>query len=175
MFLLHSLQSPINIGMILRSAEAYGQSVVICDTHNVVEDNLSTIADFACGALGRRPPIVETCFEACQPHVKGRLLATGFDQNAVPLNFATWKDSDCIVFGNEYEGLPRPVLDLADAQIWVPMPSQKLPKPTSASPIDPSRTEGVSNNGQPTLNVAATAVIIAHNIYMSNNLTIDRF
>lgn len=173
MFLLHALQSPINVGMILRSAEAFGQSVVICDTHNVMGDeNLSVVADFACGALGRRPPAVEVDLDACLARVKGRLIATGFGDNAVPLTYSKWLNDDCIIFGNEYDGLPGSVLGRADMTIWVPLPSQHLPKPISANPIDPARSASVRNNGQPSLNVAATAAIIAHDVYAARIISL---
>src|SRR5262249_22489232 len=54
--LLYGLQSPINIGMILRVAETYRARISIFDPHRVLDDaeRLVTIKDFACGALERR-------------------------------------------------------------------------------------------------------------------------
>lgn len=167
MFLLHSLQSPINIGMLLRTAEVFGQSVVVLDAHDVLRREIDTIADFACGALGRRPPIVETQWEACLAHVPGRLVATSFEPNAKPLHAFTWREDDCIAFGNEYDGLPPDFTKVAQTSVWVPTPTQYLPKPKSTRPIDPSRTDGVKDDGNVSLNVAASAAIIAHAIYQA--------
>lgn len=166
MFLLHSLQSPINVGMILRTAEVFEQSVVILDAHGLMSDErLEVVADFACGALGRRPPIVETSLERCLERVGGRVILTGFDANAIPLPQVDWKSGDCVVFGNEYDGLDKSGISDAWATVWVPTTDQSLPKPSSINPIDPTRTEGVSHNGRATLNVSAVAAIIGHSIF----------
>lgn len=168
MFLLHALQSPINIGMILRTAEVFETGVMIYDAHGVMKgDAIETIADFACGALGRRPPLVFDRAEDCVARVKGRLIATGLDENAKPLPYHKWQSDDCVVLGNEYDGLPDPLVARADSVIWVPTSSQYLPKPISASPIDPHRVERVRNNGDTSLNVAATAAIIAYSRYQA--------
>ena len=54
--LLVGLQSPINIGMILRVAETYQFHVSVIDRFGVLADTakLGVIGDFACGALARR-------------------------------------------------------------------------------------------------------------------------
>ena len=60
--LLYELQSPINIGTILRIAEAYHFKVSILDPHGVLEDpqKLPTVKDFACGAISRRDSTAST-------------------------------------------------------------------------------------------------------------------
>jgi tRNA G18 (ribose-2'-O)-methylase SpoU len=169
MFLLHSLQSPINVGMILRSAEVYGQAVMILDTHKLMRgDKLQIVADFACGALGRRPPIVETQLAACLDRVKGRLIGTGFGPSATPLQHMSWKPGDCVILGNEYDGLRADEIQRLQTTVWVPTPDKHLPKPRSTNPIDPNRTGGVRNDGGTSLNVAATAAIIAYEMFQAN-------
>ena len=169
MFLLHSLQSPINVGMILRSAEVYEQAVMILDTHKLMRGaKLEIVADFACGALGRRPPIVETRLAACLDRVKGRLIGTGFGPNATPLQHMSWKPGDCVIFGNEYDGLAIDDIQGLQSAVWVPTPDKYLPKPRSINPIDPGRTESVRNDGGTSLNVAATAAIIAYEMFQAD-------
>jgi tRNA G18 (ribose-2'-O)-methylase SpoU len=166
MFLLHSLQSPINIGMILRTAEVFGQGVTIYDPHDVMRgDNLNVVADFGCGSLGRRPPFVSADLGICLAKVQGRLIAATLDGNAKPLGSFEWRQDDCVVLGNEYDGLSSEFSSSADQRVWVPVPPGYLPKPTSISPIDPSRVEPVRNNGSVSLNVAATAAIIGYSIF----------
>lgn len=166
MFLLHALQSPINIGMILRTAEVFGHGVVIYDPHDVMRgDNLNTVADFGCGSFGRRPPFVSVDLETCLARVPGRLIATTLEGNAKPLSSFGWEQSDCVVLGNEYDGLPPEFTSRADQRLWVPVPPGHLPKPASLSPIDPARTQAVRDNGSVSLNVAATAAIIGHSIF----------
>ena len=57
-FLLYGLQSPINIGMILRVAETYRFHVAIYDPFCLLDhpDKLRTISDFSCG--GTVPTVV---------------------------------------------------------------------------------------------------------------------
>ncbi|MEO0668236.1 MAG: TrmH family RNA methyltransferase [Pseudomonadota bacterium] len=171
MFLLHSLQSPINVGMILRTAEVYEQPVVVLDTHGVMlGERLKTVADFACGALGRHPPAVETSLKRCLERVTGRMILTGFDGNAVPLSEMKWKPGDCVAFGNEYDGLDLSGMDKAQATVWIQTTDQHLPKPRSINPIDPTRVEEVRRNGGATLNVAAAAAIIGYSMFSARTL-----
>src|SRR5690242_320671 len=53
--LLYGLQSPINLGMILRVAETYRVRVAIYDRHRVLDDpaKVATMEDFSCGAAAR--------------------------------------------------------------------------------------------------------------------------
>ena len=170
MFLLYSLQSPINIGMILRSAEVYGHGVVILDTFGVMRgEKLEVVADFACGALGRSPPIVETSLSASLGHITGRLIGTGFGHGATPLQHMSWQQDDCVVLGNEYDGLEAVMIQRMQKTVWVPTPDRHLPKPRSTTPIDPARTKGVRNDGGTSLNVAATTAIIAHQMFQARN------
>lgn len=168
MFLLDSLQSPINIGMILRTAEVFGHGVTIYDPYGVMKGgNLDRVADFGCGSFGRRPPFVSQDLETCLGRAPGRIVATAVTEEAIPLDAFEWRDDDCIVFGNEYDGVARGVAAHADCAIWVPVPPKHLPKPRSKDPIDPNRTTSVANNGSASLNVAATAAIIGHAIHMA--------
>ncbi|MCR8825248.1 TrmH family RNA methyltransferase [Pseudosulfitobacter koreensis] len=168
MFLLASLQSPINIGMILRTAEVFGHGVTIYDPTNVMQGgNLDWVADFGCGSFGRRPPFVSPDLSTCLDRAQGRVITTAADGTATPLGAFVWQPDDCIVFGNEYDGILKQIETNADATVWVPVPKRYLPKPKSKSPIDPDRSDGVVNDGSTSLNVAATAAIIAHAIYAS--------
>lgn len=157
--LLWGLQSPINIGMILRSAEVFGVAVVVHDVHAVFDDpaRLRTISDFACGALQRVPPrrigpqsITED----------SRLVATSLEPGATPLPDFRFALSDCLILGNEYDGVPADLVARADIRLRIPMPEGFLPKPPSHNPIDPSRTLPVAHDGRPNLNVAAAAAIL---------------
>ncbi len=163
MFLLHALQSPTNIGMILRTAEVFETRVIGFDPHGVMRGmHLERIADFACGALGRHPPIASDDLEFCLAQVPGRLIATGLGGNAKPLAFHKWNGDDCVVLGNEYDGLPDAFSARADSTLWIPTTDQHLPKPKSTVPIDATRVEGVRNDGDASLNVAAAAAIIGY-------------
>ena len=53
--LLFEIQSPINIGMILRVAETYRVRVAIYGSDQILADKqkMQTVSDFSCGALQR--------------------------------------------------------------------------------------------------------------------------
>ncbi|MFI5337998.1 MAG: TrmH family RNA methyltransferase, partial [Opitutales bacterium] len=105
--LLYGLQSPVNIGMILRSAEAFQFGVSILDQYGVLVDvaKLSTLQDFACGALARRGLHRLDGPAALAEHRRGRrLIATSIGPNALSLVSLPFLPGDLIVLGNEYDG-----------------------------------------------------------------------
>jgi tRNA G18 (ribose-2'-O)-methylase SpoU len=169
-FLLYGVQSPVNIGMILRVAEVYQFKVSILDLHGVLKDRqkLDSLEDFACGAISRRglhrlddPAMVRRLRSG------RRLIATSIGPDAVPLPQFPFAMGDLVVLGNEYDGLPDDILAGADARLHIPSPPAWLPKERSHSPIDPSRTAPVNRDGQPSLNVAMTAGVVCYAAYAS--------
>jgi len=166
--LLHSLQSPINTGMILRVAETYHFNVTIFDSYGILEDpeKLQTITDFACGAVERRG--FRQIFDQTQLESfrRGRrLIGTSVEENAVPLSDHAFVRGDIIVLGNEYDGLPDDVVAASELVLQVPMPAGFAPKPVSRRPIDPGRAGHVARDGKPNLNVAMTAAIICYSAF----------
>ena len=163
--LLYGLQSPINIGMILRVAETYQFRVSIFDRHRVLDDpaKLATIEDFACGALTRRGfRTVGHEAELAQVLNGRRLVATSIELGATALPSHRFRLGDLFALGNEYDGLPDAIMTRADTVLTIPMPAVWTPKPRSLSPIDPARTAAVAHDGQPNLNVAISAGIICY-------------
>lgn len=168
--LIHNVMSPINLGMILRVAETFRAEVHIFDPGGVFGDEgkLKTISDFACGALQRRPPHVFVDEAEIAVLAKsGRLVATSIEPSAEALPSFRWRAGDIVVFGNEYDGLPEIVAANAGAHLTIPMPEGYAPKPASHSPIDPTRTAPVSNDGKPNLNVAMSVGIVAYSAYLA--------
>jgi tRNA G18 (ribose-2'-O)-methylase SpoU len=167
-FLLYGLQSPINIGIILRVAETYQFRVSILDLHSVLDnpEKLKTLTDFACGSMSRRNVRRLDDPSALGELRKGRrLVATDIGPRAVPLTNYHFLPGDLFALGNEYDGLPEEVVASADAVLHIPMPAAVLPTERSYSPIDPTRSAPVNRNGQPNLNVAMTAGILCYTAY----------
>lgn len=160
--LLWGLQSSINIGMILRTAEIYQVSVSIYDQHRILKrpDSLRTISDFACGALQRQPPTLhqepEEAWRDTAPHA----VSTSITPTATAVQLFRFTPDDCLLLGNEYDGLPDWITTGSRAAVHVPMPPGYLPKPASFSPIDPDRHTTVAKDGMPNLNVAVAASIV---------------
>jgi tRNA (cytidine/uridine-2'-O-)-methyltransferase len=166
--LLFGLQSPINIGMILRVAETYECRVSVFDPHDVFSDAQScrVISDFACGALQRVPPAVFTNpgeFRSVRGH--SRLVATVIEPDSVALPDFTWQAGDLLALGNEYDGLPPEMMDQATVRLRIPMPDVYTPKPVSYHPTDPTRTAPVARDGMLNLNVAMAAAILIYSAY----------
>jgi len=175
MLILENLQSPINLGMILRTAEVYQVRVGVLDPHGVLSgDRLATVADFACGALGRNPPYVARGEDDLVDWAPGRIIATSLEFGESPQTFG-WRADDCIVLGNEYDGISEAMTRRTNGAIRIPLPSAFLPKPKSISPIDPDRTAPVRNDGTPSLNVAAAAAVILAYRYTNLNRTMPDF
>jgi len=168
--LLYGLQSPINIGMILRVAETYRFAVSIYDQFQVLDDpqRRGTIADFACGAVARQgfEPLADEAAIVAALHGR-RLIATSIAAGGDVLPYFDFRRGDVFALGNEYDGLPDALLARADAVLHIPMPAGWAPKPKAERPIDPARTAAVANDGQPNLNVAMTAGILCYAAYVS--------
>lgn len=155
---LCGLQSAINIGMILRSAEVYANPVVIVDTFRVLENSthVQTISDFACGALQRTPPQVVEDYSTIDLH-NGRLITTTPIGPSRPMARFDWRDDDALLIGNEYSGVPPLIAEKADVRVRIAMPAVFAPKAPSQSPIDPRRVSQIANASEPALNVAIAA------------------
>jgi tRNA G18 (ribose-2'-O)-methylase SpoU len=163
--LLYGLQSPVNIGMILRVAETYGFRISIYDQHRVLDDSakLATISDFACGAVTRRGfHAIKNEAELIGMFRGRRLIATSIERTAISLADHRFESGDVYVLGNEYDGLSDDFLGQADLLLTIPMPQVWTPKPKSLKPIDPTRNRAVARDGQPNLNVAISAGIICY-------------
>lgn len=166
--ILVGLQSPINIGLILRLAEAYRFSVNIIDSDRVLNDSgkMSTVSDFACGALTRRGlNRLESSEALTQLRAGRRLIATAIGENTVPLTGFEFQPGDLIALGNEYDGLSDTFVREADVVIQVPTPPVWMPKEQSKLPIDPLRKAPVARDGEPSLNVAVTGGIVCYAAY----------
>jgi tRNA G18 (ribose-2'-O)-methylase SpoU len=164
-FLLYGLQSPINLGMILRVAETYRFRVSIYDRYRVLDDpeKIRTAEDFACGAMTRRGLRRLTDAESLARMLDGRrLIATSIANSNCELPSYAFRPDDLFALGNEYDGLPESIIGRADTVLRVPMPPGWTPKPKARNPIDPDRSGPVARDGQPNLNVAMTAGIICY-------------
>ncbi|WP_084355041.1 TrmH family RNA methyltransferase [Primorskyibacter flagellatus] len=159
---LHALQSPINIGMILRSAEVFEAEVWIYDRYSVLcsDEARRTISDFACGAA-ERLNVRMLDMELQLPVHEHRIIATTIDSDAQPLSSFAWQADDIVCIGNEYDGISDTIAEKSDIALTIRLPNKHLPKPPSYSPIDPSRRTPPTNDGRPSLNTAvATSIIL---------------
>jgi tRNA(Leu) C34 or U34 (ribose-2'-O)-methylase TrmL len=168
-FLLYGLQSPINIGMILRVAETYRFRVSIYDRYGVLEnaEKFHTVKDFSCGAVDRQGFRLIRDDALLGKMLEGRrLLATAIECSTAALPDHRFQNGDLFALGNENDGLPDELIGRAETVLHIPMPAIFTPKPASRHPIDPARTTPVARDGQPNLNVAISAGIICYSAYL---------
>lgn len=168
--IMWGLQSPINVGMILRSAEAFDYKCRFYDQSGVFNSakNIETISDFSCGAYQRNGLDVSKTPAQALEGLPGRLIATTTDRGALPAEEMAWEAADALIVGNEYDGLPQDFVARADAKVRIPLPDNYLPKPPSASPIDPARGRSVVV-GAPSLNVAVATSIFCYLAYQRSS------
>jgi tRNA G18 (ribose-2'-O)-methylase SpoU len=167
-FFLYNLQSAINVGQILRTADIYGMTVYCLDGAGLLthKDKRRVVEDFACGALARNPPVVVRPEELKGLLKRGRRnVATTIDRGGREVQRFAFHAGDLVVLGNEYRGIGESVLAQCHAQITIPMLPGARPKPRSSSPIVPGACE-VSADGTPCLSVGAAAAIIAYQSYL---------
>lgn len=150
--------------MILRVGEQFQIPVAIYDKRNIMKDEnkVRWISDFSCGAINRAPLEYTESFDIFKQKHRGRIIATCLNKTAVPLQDFIFKEDDIILFGNEYDGLPKNLIENADACLYIPLPPGFFPKPRSFSPIDPLREAAVSQNGVPNLNVSMSTAIVSY-------------
>ena len=162
--LLWDLQSPINLGMLLRVAETYRVPVGVLGAAQVPSP---ATRDFACGALERAGfAELADAAAALAWRGRGRLIATSIDRGAANLPDFRFEPGDVVALGNEYDGLPAAAETAADCRIVIPMADVWTPKPRSASPIDPARVAPVARDGEPNLNVAIAGAIVCYAAYV---------
>ncbi len=160
--LVWDVQSPINLGMILRVAEGFAIPVDVWDPRGVLLDKsrARTVSDFACGAL-ERPNTRILASEPTPGRQAGRFIATALDEvDPVSLPDFEFRETDLVAVGNEYDGLPKAVIAKADIVVHIPMPLVRTPKPRSATPLDPTRVGFESKDDKPVLNTAMSAGIL---------------
>lgn len=161
--LLYGLQSPINVGAVLRVAETYGVAVDVWDPPGLFADSgtLRWISDFSCGAYARGAyRLLDAAPSPRAGH--GRRIATCLRGRATSLPDFDFQPGDVVAIGNEYDGLPADYIAAADCRLHIPMPPGYTPKPPSLQPIDPTRPPMDPADGSPVLSAAMSAAIICY-------------
>lgn len=167
--LLYGLQSPINVGSVLRVSETFGISVDIWDEAGLFADPVKRdcIADFSCGAIDRGAfRLLGQCPEGTAE--TGRLIATSLAEDAVLLTEFHFLAGDRVAIGNEYDGLPKTFINAANLRLRIPMADVWTPKPVSRHPIDPSRAPRDTDDGAPVLSAAMAAGIIGYTAFIQS-------
>jgi TrmH family RNA methyltransferase len=114
------LQDPGNLGTILRSAEAFGASGVLC-TDGTVSSANPKVARASAGSVFRLPCVKLSTAEALAAVSEhGLRLAVTSSHKGRPVHEIDLTLPTAIFIGSEGQGVPRAVLDAADEAILIP-------------------------------------------------------
>lgn len=118
---LSSLQDPGNVGTILRSADAFGISMVIMSP-DCPDPGAPKVLRASMGAAFRVPMAVADPFLAVE-FLKSqniRVYAAALDDYSKPINAVSLADS-AVVIGNEGAGLPASLIARCDESVVIPI------------------------------------------------------
>ena len=114
------LQDPGNLGTILRSAEAFGASGVLC-TEGTVSSANPKVARASAGSVFRLHCVKVNTAEVIAPlRQHGVKLAVTSSHNGRPLHELDLTQPTAIFIGNEGQGVPRDLLSAADEHVLIP-------------------------------------------------------
>ena len=120
--LLSGIQDPGNLGTILRSAEAFGATGVICLPGTVSRWNPKAMRASA-GSVFRLPTLTSSenkCFERLR--ASGIQTLAAMPHNAQPLDQFDLRQPIALVIGAEGSGLSPELAAQCDASITIPCP-----------------------------------------------------
>lgn len=134
--LLHNVRSAHNVGTILRTADGAGVSEVILAgyTPDPIDRFGRKRADVAKAALGAEESVLwrhsEDAVQYCRTRRQEGVQIIVLEQTAQSIPYTTYKPADAdtavlLVVGNEREGVPQELCDVADVCIEIPMHGMK--------------------------------------------------
>jgi tRNA G18 (ribose-2'-O)-methylase SpoU len=129
--LLHDIRSVINVGALFRTADAVGVSrIILSGTSPAPIDRFGRKrSDFVKAALGAEDSVTWGTIEKIIPTIKNlkeqgyRIIILEQANNSVDYKKVSLLKNEKIVLlpGNEVDGVPKKILDLADTIIEIPM------------------------------------------------------
>lgn len=119
--ILDHIEDPQNFGAILRSADAFGASLVVAPMRRA-----SPLSEAAVRTSAGASAWVPVAFVQNLADAMKKLQAAGFwvyaaDMRGAPLPGVSLPDKTCFVLGNEGEGVSRLLAEKADAAVSIPM------------------------------------------------------
>lgn len=121
---LDSVNDPQNVGLITRSAAAFGVRAMLVDSSSYdpyyrksVRVSMGTIFSMP---VYYEEDIAETLKWLKRVH-KVRVIAASCDRRAISISRAKLSGKVCLVFGNEDKGVSKRILSLADGKARIPI------------------------------------------------------
>lgn len=130
--ILHNIRSSENVGSIFRTADGAGVAKIYLTGYTPApldrfKRKNTKLAKTALGAEDfvpwERAEITELMMLLKKASIQ--IVAVEQDKRAVSYMILKQKEKTAFIFGNEVDGIPKPVLDLADAIVDIPMHGKK--------------------------------------------------
>lgn len=122
---LETVQDPVNLGTILRTAEAFGVSAVVL-TQDCCDVYAPKVVRGSMGALFRLPLYISDDLPAWigRFNAFGASFAAVLDQDSLSLQACDFKRAVLAVVGNEGNGLTDTVINACTHKLYIPMRGQ---------------------------------------------------
>ncbi|MFA4981706.1 MAG: RNA methyltransferase [Candidatus Omnitrophota bacterium] len=121
---LNAVNDPQNVGLIARNAAAFGVQALIVD-NETYDPYYRKAVRVSMGAIFRLPVCYERGLASSLVRLKKkfdiRIIAATPDKGTDDIAKAGLSGNICFVFGNEDKGVSRQVLNIADAEVRIPI------------------------------------------------------
>ena len=121
---LDAVNDPQNVGLIARNAAAFGVGALIVDDASY-DPYYRKAVRVSMGAIFRLPVCYEKDLASSLLSIKKkydtRIVAATPGRGAIDISEVKLSGNICFVFGNEDKGVSRPVLNIADVKVRIPI------------------------------------------------------
>ena len=121
---LDAVNDPQNVGLITRNAAAFGVGALIVDDASY-DPYYRKAVRVSMGAIFRLPVCYEKDLASSLLSIKKkydtRIVAATPGRGAIDISEVKLSGNICFVFGNEDKGVSRPVLNIADVKVRIPI------------------------------------------------------
>jgi len=121
---LNAINDPQNVGLIARNAAAFGADALIVD-NATYDPYYRKAVRVSMGTIFGLPVCYENDLASSLTRLKKkhgmRIIAATPGRGAKDISKVELSDNICFVFGNEDKGISRPVLNVADTKVRIPI------------------------------------------------------
>ncbi len=121
--MLYDVQNPGNVGTIIRTSNAFGIDAVILTKNCADIYNSKTIRSSMGSVFKQQIYIIDSAFDTINEFKKKKVktISSVLDKNSILLNQNVFTKNDCLIVGNEGNGIPSSIYDICDEKIYIPI------------------------------------------------------